>query len=214
MLHEIARVEPDRNIVTLHGAGDRQWIDGRLVVHEAIEDTGNSRRNPRAHQDVIHARQHRAVDLGQVGNLDLLQIVDAYGMLMSLMGQEDLHKVGNDAQLFELAVIVLPVLRQLAVGLCLTLPAGNEISVPDALRHRPKRKMIQRAPNVPATIAILQSPRENLIQRRPGNHSQLAQAGYSPCQPPAGDTYPHTTLNDRRTAHFLSVTWQPFNDHY
>ena len=68
-----------------------------------------------------------------------------------------------------------------------------------------KGKCIQSAPHVPARIAVLQPPRENLIERRSRNHAQLSQTRDRLRQPPIGDARTHAALNNYRFLHVLII---------
>lgn len=56
--------------------------------------------------------------------------------------------------------------------------------------------MIEAAAHVPAGIAVLQSPGQDLIQSRTGNDSELAELGYCARESPTGYTCSHATLDD------------------
>ena len=57
--------------------------------------------------------------------------------------------------------------------------------------------MIEAAAHVPARIAVLQPPGEDLIQGRSRNHSQMAESGDGLRQPPIGNARSHAALDDR-----------------
>ena len=174
-LHEIARIEMNSGVVGFRRTGNRERVGGRFVIHVAVQHTGNAHGNPRAHDDVIHSGEHGAVDLRKMGNLDLLQIIDADGIRVSFAGEEDLHEVRHHAELFQFAMIVFAMHGELAVGIGWCFAAGDVAGPPRALSHRGKREMIECTAYVTARVAFLQSPREDLIQRRAGYNSQLAE---------------------------------------
>ena len=74
---------------------------------ERIEHAGDLQRDPRAHDDVVHSGEHRSVDAGQMRCLDLLQKIDAHRIPVSLAGQKHFDKIGHDAEIHQLARIVL-----------------------------------------------------------------------------------------------------------
>ena len=131
-------------------------------------------------------------------NLNFLQVVDAYRMVVALAGEKHLDKVSNNTQLDELARIVLGMLRQGLVGLAFWLAVGEVIRFPYTLRHFAERKMIEAAAHVPAGITVLQSPGQDLIQSRAGNDSELADLGYCARESPTGYACAHATLDDGR----------------
>lgn len=136
------------------------------MIGQSVQDSRNFQRDARSHQYIRDAREHSAVEGRQVWNLNLFQKVDSHGIVMTFTGQTHFHKVGNNAQLDELAWTILGMLRQAFVGLVFCFAAWDIIRFPNALRHFAERKTIQAAPHVPAVIAVLQSSDENLIDRR------------------------------------------------
>ena len=195
-LHVLARVEVHGDVVALLRAVDMDCILRRLVVDVAVEHAGNFQRNPRAHDDVSNAGQHRAIDARQVSHLNLFQIIDAHRIRVSLAGQIDLDEVGHDAQLVQLARDVFLQLRNRDIWRALGLAPGDKVLLPDALRHCREGKRIQSAAHVAARIAILQPPRQDRVQRRAGDQPKLAETRNSLRQPPIRYARAHSTLDN------------------
>ena len=72
------------------------------MAGQAIEHARHAERNAGAHQHVVDAGEHRAVERRQVRHLDLLEIVDADRILVAFARQPDFDEVGDDAELDEL----------------------------------------------------------------------------------------------------------------
>ena len=60
-------------------------------------------------------------------------------------------------------------------GVSAGLAAGNEVLLPDAPGHLGKGKCIQSAAHVAALVAIGEPAHKELIERRAGNHPELAE---------------------------------------
>jgi len=106
-LHEIPRIKPCERLVAGSRTDDVQWVGRGLVMGKAVEDAGDHDWDSRTHYHVSDTHvsdtsQHGAVDGRKVGHLDLLQIVDTDGAVVSFASQKDLHKIAQDAQLVEL----------------------------------------------------------------------------------------------------------------
>ena len=63
-----------------------------MVTRQRVEQGRDLARNARAHQDMIHAREHRTVQRGGVRQLHLGEQVDADDALVPLLGEEDLRE--------------------------------------------------------------------------------------------------------------------------
>ena len=98
--------------------------------------------------------------------LDLLQKIDPHRIPVPLPRQQHLDEIRDDAQLHQLARIVLRQRRHRLVRSPVAFATRNKVARPHPLRHRAIRKRIQPPPHVSAVVAILQPPRQNLIQRR------------------------------------------------
>src|ERR1019366_8706371 len=85
-------------------------------------------------------------------------------------------------------------------GAASSLATGNEVLVPDALRHPPEREALQAAPHIATNVAILKATGEDLIKSRSGNDAQLPQPGHSPRQSPIGYAHPHAALDNLGTS--------------
>jgi len=93
---------------------------------------------------------------------------------VTLTREKYLDEVGHDAQLFQLARIVFFQRKYSRVWRTLGLAASDVILLPDTLCHCGKGKGIKASAHIPAGIPILQSPRQNRVQCRTRNQSQLS----------------------------------------
>ena len=66
---------------------------GKLVQH-----AGNGPGNARAHQHIIHAREHRAEDGRQRGKLDFFQEVNADHAGVAFLGKKNFRKICGHGQ--------------------------------------------------------------------------------------------------------------------
>ena len=170
-LHILARIEPLHHVVAFLRAVDMNRILGRLMLNKAVEHAGNLQRNARAHDDVADAAQHGSVNARQMRRLDLLQKVDTHRILVLLPSEIHLNEVGNDAKLHQFARIVLgqnwhPAYRVFGSA----LSAGDEYpSTRGPPSHDPES--IQPAPHVSTGVAVLQTPRQNLVERSSRNEA-------------------------------------------
>ena len=156
--------------------------DGRLVVGAGVEHAGDLQRDAGAHQDVADAGQHGAVDGDQVRRLDLLEEVDADGIVVAFARQEHLHEVGDRSQTsasgrgHSWACVGRRVYGRLG-----RLAAGDEVGAPDALGHRAERERVEGAAHVPAGIAILQPPRQHLVEGGAGRRRRAGPSDETAC---------------------------------
>jgi hypothetical protein len=63
-----------------------------------IEGARNGAGNAGAHEHVIDARQHRAIERGKGGYLDFFEQVDADEAGVVFLGEENFDKVGGDGE--------------------------------------------------------------------------------------------------------------------
>ena len=66
---------------------------------KSVQQSGNFRRDARAHEDVIDSGEHGAKHGGRRGELVLLQIVHTDHAIVTLLGEEDLGEGADDRQL-------------------------------------------------------------------------------------------------------------------
>ncbi len=166
------------------------------MIHETTENARYLQGNAGSHQDVRNSGKHRTVQGGQVGNLDLFQVVDSHASGMPFASEEDLDKVRRDAQLLEFARAALRLHRQCFIWATRPSTSRNEIRLPDPFGHPGKGKVIEAAAHMTVRVAVLQSSGEDLIERRSGYNAQLAECRDSPRQPPIGNAGPHAALNN------------------
>ena len=112
------------DVIVILCPGDVKGVGRRLVAGEAIEHARNLERHTGPHQNVPDAGEHRAIDGGQVRNLDFFQIVDTDGVVVAFACQRHFDEIGHDAQLREFERRVLRVLRQGLYGAVSALPPG------------------------------------------------------------------------------------------
>ena len=131
-------------------------------------------------------------------NLNLFEIVDSDWIAVTFTSEEDFNKIGEDAQLAQLARSVFGVHRQDFVRRARRLPTGHIEFAPRAFGHCGEGEMIEAAAHVPSRIPVLQPPGEDLIQSGSRNDAELAKLRYGLGKLPTGYSGAHTTLNDRR----------------
>jgi len=187
-----------RRVVAGLSARQVKRIVRGLVVDVRVQYSRDLERDARPHQDVAHAGEHRAVDRDEVRRLDLLEIVDPDRVGVALPGEEDLHEVPEEAILGERWRARQAVERQTDIGRIRGLAAGDVVARPDALGHAGKRKRVECAPAVATRVTVLEPAGEHLVERRPGDDTELAEAGDRLGQPPAGDGHAHPALDDSR----------------
>ena len=173
------RIEPHRRVkirrLPVRRAGYCQAVLRRMLRRKGVQHAGDVQRDSRAHQHIAHARQHGAVDRGQVRHLHLLKIIDAHRILVAFPGQKHFNEVADHAQLDELARIVLLVHGKRLDRAHLQLAAGNEILLPDASGHLWKGKCVQSPAHVAALVAVGKPAHKDRIERRARHDAQLAE---------------------------------------
>src|SRR5690348_15630831 len=107
-----------------------------------------------------------------MGELNLLEVVDADRVLMSLARERHLDEVGGDTQLHEFPRVVLGVESQGDERLIGRLSPGDVETIENASRHRAAWKPIERPSNVAARVTSLKAADQNEIQRRTGYDTQ------------------------------------------
>jgi hypothetical protein len=124
------------------------------------------------------------------------------------LGQENFDEVADHAQLHQFARAVFLVHGDIGIGRLNRLAAGNKILLPDAFRHVRERKSVEAALHVSALVAIGNPPHKELVKRRAGDHSELAEFGHRLGKTPVGDAYTHAALNDFGKLHHLWILSQ------
>ena len=171
---------------------------GRLMVYKMVQHTRDPGRDTRAHQNVVDTGQHRAVDGGKMGNLQLFQIVDAHGVAVTLACQPDFHEVADHVEFKRLPRNVTAGHREAEVRGRSRFAAGDVELIQNAVSNRRHRKRAQRSPHVATGVAVLQTARKNLIQCCTRHDAQLAGPGNRTRQSPIRNSNTHATLNDLR----------------
>ena len=195
---ELARVEGEGRLIALLRADHVQRIGRRLVPGQTIECLGNLERNPGADDHIAHAGQERTVERRQMRNLNFFEIIDADGVGVALACQPDLDEIRDDREFQQFARAVAHRHRDALIRVGVGLAARDEVGLPDPLGHRRHREMVERATHVAAGIAILKPPRQNLIERRSGDNSELPEFRHGVSQAPGRDARAHAALDDRR----------------
>ena len=168
------------------------------MVGEGGDGRGELHGDARADDDHRHARQHGAVERGQVGHLDLLEEIDPHGIRVAFARKEDLDEIRRDAQFLRRDVALGGMHAAGLVGLGSIASAGDEIGVQDVAGDAGEGKLLQRAADMAFRVAILQAARQDFIQGGSGDDAQLAQPGYGAGQPPVRNAGAHAALNDLR----------------
>ena len=96
---------------------------------------------------------------------------------MAFLGKENFNEIARNAKLNQIAWVVLLVQRNANIGLIRHFATRNEITLQNTGGHPRERELIQRATNVAAGIAVLQSPDKDLVQRGTGHHAKLPPFG-------------------------------------
>ncbi len=191
------RIEGDPIRVGRRPAGNLQLERGRLVERQLIERRRDLPRDTGAHQDHVDARQHRAVQQREVGQLHLGQEVHPDRPVVAFLGQEDLGErtQRRDQLPFEPGRVMVN--REEPVGRIRLPSVRQEEPLDDGFGHAGNREPRQRAAKMAPDIAVLQPADEGRVERGAGNDTQLAMKGDGPGQLPPGDADPHAALNDR-----------------
>ena len=171
---------------------------GRLVIRHLIQCTGDIPGYPGPHEHTVYPRQHGSIQGGQIRHLDLRQKIDAYGSVMTLFGEVDLHEVGDNGQLIADLVHHLLVHGDNWVGNAFGPTFGLEVAAQYLRRYLGNGELGQSPSQVTSDITVLETPYEHGIQAGAGDHTQLAIHGHGTGQGPIGNPYCHTALNDRR----------------
>ena len=184
---------------------------------EPIEDAWDLRRDPGSHQDDIDVGEHRSVQAGKRGELDLLEVVDADDPVVALLRQEHLDEVRQDQQalpprrqrgpeqrgeLVALALDELAGLISLVVvhavsggrGRSHDRPVAPNVAIQDGPGDLLRGKGSDRSSHVPPLVAVPQLPHEDRVQGRSGDDPNLPERGDLPHESPTGDASPHTAL--------------------
>src|SRR5579859_1705208 len=145
-----------------------------------------------------------------MGDLDFLQVVNANWIVVTFAGEKNFYKIADHAEFGQFASIVFAMHREEPVRLALQLAARDVVFLTNTLRQFRNRKMFQPAAHVPARVAVLQPPDQNLVQRRAGNNSELPLLRNGSRQPPARYADAHSALND----HWIIAHQWSFNPPY
>ena len=110
---------------------------------------------------IIHARQHRAENRGQRGELDFFQKIDAHQPVMAFLGQKDLRKIGRarSAPQSPRPGFKLGQWRELERALRRLCRRGRSSRATARSAMPGTGKLFQRPADMPARIATLQPPR-------------------------------------------------------
>jgi len=168
----------------------------RLMAGEPGEEVRDLRGDTRTHQHVVHAGEQGAVRRTRGGELDLLQEVDAHEAVVALLGEPDLHEVGDDAEHLLLAGGDHPQLRDGCVGLAGRATLRAVVLGQHLLGHRGDGEVGERAADVPAGVPVLEATGDDDVEGGPGHHAELAGEGHRPGELPRRDSDAHAALDD------------------
>ena len=151
------------------GAGDVQRIRRGPVFGQRFDGGGKFHGDARAHDDHRGARQHGAVERGQMRHLDFFEEIDADGTGMAFAGQEHFDEIGGDAQRLRRQVGAGDVHAGSFVRRAGGTSVGQEMGVEDFPGDFGKGEMLQGPADVPLPVAVLQAARQDLVEARAGD---------------------------------------------
>jgi hypothetical protein len=186
------------------GADDIQGIGRGLVFGQRGNGRGELHGDARADDDHGHAREHGAIERGQVRHLDFFEEIDADRVGMAFAGEEDLDEVGGDAQFLGREVALDRVHAGGLVARIGGAAAGDEIGVEDAAGDLREGEVLEGAADMPFGIAVLQAAREDFVEGGAGDDAQLAQPGDGLGEAPVGHSGAHAALDDLGDPNFHS----------
>src|SRR5215470_16915999 len=131
-----------------------------------------------------------------MGQLDFLEIIDTHCIVVSFSREGNFYKVSHDTQFLELDRTVLRMRGYRLVRRSWRLSARNVIGSPNTVCHLAVWESVEPAPHVTARVTVLQTPRQDEIERRSRNNSELTELRYSTRQTPTGNPCAHPALND------------------
>lgn len=198
---EVGGIEAGEGLGARGGADHIDGDFGGLTGGEAVEGTGNLARDAGAHEHVVDAGQHGAVERGEGADLDLLEQVNADRVAVSAFGEMDLGEVGDDGELGEGAGGLYPGHRDGFEGGVGRFAAGDEEGVAHALGDRANGETFEGLVHVAAGIPGLEAAGEDDGEQRAGNDTELAELGDGTGEAPIGDGDAHASLNDLRLGH-------------
>ena len=164
----------------------------RFPSRQPVEHAGDGARDARAHQHIIHAREHRAENRRQRGELDFFQKVDADRSVMSLFGKKYFREIGRHGERHVIRAGLQTGQRRELEGRIGGLAAGDEIIFENFDGHARHGEMFEGVAHLAVGIAVLQPPGKNAGERGAGNNAQLAGLG----QTPVGNSCAHSALDD------------------
>jgi len=171
------------------------------VACEPVEDRGDVGRDAGTHEHRFDAGQHRPVQRGQGGQLDLLQVVDPDHPVGAGLGHRDLGEVGQDQQFQVLSGGLEHRTRDPGEA----GPVGSRllavVPIADAGRDLGDREGLQGSAHVPARITLGQPARDGHGHGGAGDHAELAEVGHGLGELPARGADAHPTLHDDRFGH-------------
>ena len=200
VLHVLARIEDDgRGLFIRLLADDVDGIRRRLVVREPIERAGHLHRDAGAHEHVVDAGQHRAVERGQVRNLDLLEVVDPDRARRGprARGRPRRSSTRRSAR---------P--ARVATRRCESAGADTDDRRPcrrgcsaatRPARPSREREVIEGAAHVPARIPVLEAACHHHVERSARHDAELSTHRHRARKLPVGNRDAHSTLDDDRS---------------
>ena len=157
-----------------------------------------SRAGCRAHQHVVDAGQHRAVERRRVRHLHLLQVVHPDRPSWPSFASHTSTKLASTASCCPGRPIVCRATG--SVRRARVRPPGTEILL-QRLRvcHAGNGEALQCPANVAADVAVLQPPSEDGVEGGAGHHAELT-AHATARRAATGYAHPHAALNDQRAS--------------
>jgi uncharacterized protein YjlB len=119
-----------------------------------------------------------------MGELHFFKEIDAYGIFVPFAGQKHLDKVGDHAELKNLAGLDTLVHGSGRIGSVGSLAAGDKVLLPQAFGHLRERESLKPATHGATFVAIGEAANEDLIKRGPGDHAELSELGNSLSEAP------------------------------
>ncbi len=122
---------------------------------------------------------------------------------MAFPRQKDLDKVAHHAQLDQLARVPPLVHGHGRIRRSDGFAAGNKVLLPDAPGHLGEGESLQSPAHIPSLVAIGEPAHKKRVERRAGDHPELAEFGNRLGQAPVGDAHAHAALNDLGKLHHV-----------
>ena len=194
------------HLVLRPGAVRIQPIGDGLMASQLVQYARHLGRDAGAHQHIVHPRQHRAIQRGEIGHLHFFEQVDPDHTRVILPGEKDLDIVGQRGQLIQEHGRVDRVGGGRLVRRVGRFAALDVVALEDGLHHFRQGQAGEGAPHVPAEVAIGEPAGQHPVDPGARNNAQLSKLRHSPGQGPVGDRHTHAALNNKGEIHGPSLT--------